>query len=99
MNDTIGAAAMGDEGMDAMLDGNAAAGMLMDAFGTEMTPVVSQCAHCGNVAALGTTHAWMDGPGIVLRCAVCREVVLRVAATPTAYVIDARGTVALRLPR
>ena len=32
-------------------------------FGAEMTAVPSQCAHCGNVAEVGTTHAWMEGPG------------------------------------
>ena len=82
-----------------MVDANAAAGMLRDIFGVEMTAVPGQCAHCGNVAELGTTRAWMDGPGVVLRCSICHEVVLRVVETPGAWMVDARGAVYLRLPR
>jgi hypothetical protein len=82
-----------------MVDANAAAGMLRDIFGVEMTAVPSQCAHCGNVADVGSTRAWMDGPGVVLRCSICHEVVLRVVETPDAYMVDARGATFLRLPR
>jgi hypothetical protein len=82
-----------------MLDGNAAAGMLAEIFGTDLTAVPSKCAHCGNVADVGTTHAWMEGPGVVLRCSICHEVVLRVVETPTARYVDARGAAYLRLPR
>ena len=56
-----------------MLDGNAAAGILARHLRGEMTAMPSQCAHCGNVAEVGTTHAWMEGPGIVLRCSICHE--------------------------
>jgi hypothetical protein len=94
---------MDDETMDPamarMLDGSAAAGMLLDLFGADMTAAPSQCAHCGNVAPVGSTRAWMDGPGIVLRCSICHEVVLRVVETPDARYLDARGAAYLRLPR
>jgi hypothetical protein len=82
-----------------MLDGNAAAGLLHEIFGADITAVPSQCAHCGNVAAMGTTHAWMEGPGVVLRCSICHEVVIRVVETPDARYVDARGAAYLRLPR
>ena len=82
-----------------MLDGNAAAGLLHSIFGADMTALPGQCAHCGNVADLGTTHAWMEGPGVVLRCSICHEVVLRMVETPDARYIDARGAAYLRLPR
>jgi hypothetical protein len=82
-----------------MLDGNAAAGVLGDIFGADMTAMPAQCAHCGNVAEVGSTHAWMEGPGVVLRCSICSEVVLRVVETPDARYIDARGAAYLRLPR
>jgi Family of unknown function (DUF6510) len=88
-----------DPGMDTMLDGNAAAGLLHEIFGDDMTAMPSQCDHCGNVAELGTTHAWMDGPGIVLRCCICHGVVLRVVETPDARYVDARGAAYLRLPK
>ena len=88
-----------DMGRAMMLDANAAAGMLRDIFGAEMTAVPSQCAHCGNVAEVGSTHAWMEGPGVVLRCSICHEVVLRVVETPTDHYVDARGAMYLRIPR
>jgi len=82
-----------------MLDANAAAGVLMEIFGADATAVPSQCAHCGNVAAVATARAWMEGPGIVLRCSICHEVVLRIVETPDARYLDARGVAYLRLPR
>ena len=84
---------------DQMLDGNAVAGLLAAAFGAEMTAVPGQCAHCGTVSMLGALHAWTRAPGIVLRCPVCSEVVLRVVETPTATLVDLRGVAALRLER
>src|SRR5438445_384595 len=53
-----------------MLDGNAAAGMLEAIFGGDMTAVPSQCDNCGDVAMMGTLHAYTQGPGMVLRCAI-----------------------------
>jgi hypothetical protein len=82
----------------AMIDGNAAAGLLLDLFGVEMTAIPSKCAHCGNVAAIGTMLAWMDGPGVVLRCSICHEVVLRVAETPAGRFVDARGAAYISMP-
>lgn len=87
-----------DQARETMLDGNAAAGVLSDIFGADMTAETAQCTHCGNVAAMGTTHAWMEGPGIVLRCSICAEVVIRVVETPQARYVDARGAAYLRLP-
>ncbi len=80
------------------LDGNAAAGVLEMIFGADMTAAPSQCTHCGNVAEVGTTRAYMEGPGIVLRCSVCSEVVVRVVQTPDATYLDARGAAYIRLP-
>lgn len=84
---------------ETMLDGNAVAGVLRGIFGTEMTARRGKCASCGNVAELGTLHAWMAGPGIVLRCSVCHEVVLRVVEVLNARYLDARGAAYLCLPR
>ena len=41
----------------------------------------------------------MDGPGIVLRCSICSEVVMRIVETPDGLYLDARGAAYLRLPR
>ena len=80
------------------LDGNAVAGALMDWFGVEMTAASGECNHCGNVAAIGTLHAYTRGPGIVLRCSACQGIVLRLMVSPSGSLLDARGTAWLARP-
>ena len=82
-----------------MLDANAAAGVLAEIFGVEMTAAPTECGSCGNESAIGTLLAFIEGPGIVLRCSACENVVLRVVQTPQATFLDARGAVYLRLAR
>ena len=60
-----------------VLDANAVAGDLREIMGVEITTYVARCAHCGNRGALGTLRAWTHGPGVVLRCVICSEVVIR----------------------
>ena len=80
------------------LDANAAAGMLMEIFGTEMTIAASQCTYCGNRAQLGTLRAYMHAPGLVLRCSVCTQVVMRVMRREDgSYLVDARGAAYIRM--
>lgn len=81
-----------------VLDANAVAGGLHDLFGREVTGVVHECAHCGNRDAIGSLRAWIDGPGVVLRCVGCGEVVLRWTRTPAGVRLDLRGAVSLTLP-
>jgi hypothetical protein len=88
-----------DTARELILDANAVAGLLMDIFGTEMTAEPAECAHCGNVAEMGTLLAFTQGPGVVLRCSACGQVVLRIVRTPEAIYLDARGTVCLKLRR
>jgi len=80
-----------------MLDGNAVAGLLGELFTAEMTAAPSECVSCGNVAAIGTLHAYTRGPGSILRCSICGSVVLRVVRTPEAAYLDARGAVYVRI--
>lgn len=61
------------------LDGNAAGGLLTEIFVREPTMARSTCAHCGTPAELGAHHLFGDGPGGVVRCPTCTEVVLRFA--------------------
>ena len=73
------------------LDANAVAGLLQEIFGAEMTAVASHCAHCGNEAELGTLRAYI-GLGVVLRCSVCHEVVIRIATLADGrHLVDIRG--------
>jgi hypothetical protein len=80
-----------------VLDGNAVAGQLQEIFGFDLTPTTGRCAHCGNVAVVATLRAYVHGPGTVLRCSVCREVVLRFAVTPAGVHLDLRGAAYLQL--
>jgi hypothetical protein len=81
------------------LDANAVAGTLHEIFGVEMTVVHSRCAHCGNRAMLGTLRAYcVDGPGTVLRCSVCAQVVMRfMRRADGSYLVDARGAAYMRM--
>ncbi len=88
-----------DMGRELMLDANAAAGVLQEIFGLEMTASPTECASCGNEGDLGTLLAFTQGPGIVLRCPACENVMLRIVQTPEAIYFDARGAVYLRLAR
>lgn len=89
----------GDMGHELMLDGNAAAGILQQMFGEEMTASPAECAHCGASAEVGALLAFTQGPGIVLRCPRCEGVMLRVVETSTALLLDARGVVYLHFRR
>ena len=94
MNETTG-----DLNHELMLDANAAAGLLHEIFGVEMTAAPTECANCGNEAEIGTLLAFTHGPGLVLRCSTCENIVLRLVETPDAIYLDARGAVYLRLAR
>ena len=56
---------------DAHVDGNAAGGMLMEAFGAEMTGARACCDQCETVTAVGALLAYTRAPGHVLRCPGC----------------------------
>ncbi len=81
-----------------MLDGNAVAGALREIFTVEMTVSMAECAHCGCESQVGALLAFVPGPGIVLRCPKCENVVLRVTRTPDRVYLDARGSAYLCLP-
>ena len=74
-----------------MLDGNATAGMLQEAFAFEVTMAVGVCDGCGAGRAMGAVTAWTQAPGVVLRCPDCDLVLLRAARTGPRMVIDLRG--------
>jgi hypothetical protein len=61
---------------DLMVDGNALAGVLGEVFVYEMTSARVACAGCGEVEPIGAQHAYMQAPGVVLRCCHCDAVLL-----------------------
>lgn len=80
------------------VDGNVAAGVLRELFGTEMTGYVGTCATCGRTAALGESAAFPGGPGLVLRCANCDALLVVVTRVRAVRCVDLMGLVALRPP-
>ena len=88
-----------DINRELMLDANATAGLLYEIFGAEMTASPTECGTCGNEGEIGELLAFTQGPGIVLRCSACENVVLRIVQTSEAIYLDARGAVYLRLAR
>jgi hypothetical protein len=82
-----------------MLDGNAAAGLLHEVFGLEMTVTPTRCAHCGNVGQVGMLWAFIQATGTVLRCPACESVIMLIVETPHAIYLDTQGAAYLRLER
>ena len=58
------------------VDGNALAGELSEVFSGEMTVARVACGGCGAVEQLGADHAYIQAPGMVLRCFHCDNVLL-----------------------
>ncbi len=88
-----------DPAVDLTVDGSAVGGLLAAVFGAEMTATPGQCASCRTVSVVGTMRAYVRGPGVILRCPACAEVVLRIVQTPRGTMVDARGAAYLVVDR
>jgi Family of unknown function (DUF6510) len=82
---------------DSFVDGNAAAGELLNVFCMDVTDADGQCAACGNVAALAQSRVYGLEPGIVLRCVVCEHPLMRMTRGAGRTWIDVRGLTYLEL--
>ena len=76
---------------EAMWDGNAVAGPLSEIFSVEMTVAVTICATCGANRRLGELRAYLRAPGVVLRCAACGAVQVRLVRGPERAWLDMSG--------
>jgi hypothetical protein len=88
-----------DPAVELTVDGNAVGGLLATVFAADVTASPGQCANCDTVSLVGTLRAYVRGPGVVLRCPACADVVLRIVETPTATFVDVSGMRLLRLER
>jgi hypothetical protein len=88
-----------DANRSTMLDGNAAAGILSEIFTLEMTGSWLECANCGREGEMGTLLAFMQAPGVILRCPACENIILRIVEAPEAIYLDLRGAVYVSLRR
>ena len=87
-----------DPAVDLTVDANAVAGVLAQVFAVDVTASDGQCAHCRTVSVVGTMRVYMRGPGIVVRCPACAEVVIRIVETPAGTLVDVSGARMLRIP-
>jgi hypothetical protein len=87
-----------DPAVELTVDANAIAGLLINVFEREVTMVEERCVHCGTVSVVGTLRVYMRGPGVVVRCPACAEVVLRIVETPTGFRVDLSGATHLVMP-
>ena len=60
-----------------LFDGNATAGDLAEVFAFDTTTAVTICVACRDTHPVATLHAYLRAPGIVLRCASCDAVQIR----------------------
>ena len=82
---------------DARLDGNAAAGRLSELFLFYVTLARTTCARCGDIRAVAELHAYLEGPGAVLRCATCQAVQVRMVRSADRAWLDLQGVQVLQV--
>jgi uncharacterized Zn finger protein len=80
------------------VDGNAAGGAFAEVLGFDVTTAMLTCAGCGHVVAFAESHVYLRGPGIVVRCPSCGDVLARLVQTPTDVWLDLRGAQSWRIP-
>lgn len=83
--------------VDLRLDGNAAAGLLGEVFGFEMTTAQSICGHCGSIRQVGALMVYAQGMGTVVRCPGCDRTLIRVTHVRGRYWLDLSGMSCLQI--
>jgi hypothetical protein len=83
------------------LDGNAFAGMLAEIFMPDITAARSSCAGCGAVAPIGAQllYDYPTGPGAVLRCRTCQNMMMVIVDAGTRYRIGVAGMTWLEMDK
>lgn len=56
------------------VDGNHAAGLLLEAFGRDVTDALGVCSVCGHRHPMAECHVYDQAPGTVMVCPVCGNV-------------------------
>ncbi|MDT0143683.1 DUF6510 family protein [Microbacterium sp. PRC9] len=66
------------ENAASVVDGNAAAGLLWDVFGTDVTALVGVCGGCGDAAPLAEAVVEIDETAAIVRCRSCTHTLFTV---------------------
>jgi Family of unknown function (DUF6510) len=88
---------MTENGVDLVLDGNAAASLLQEIFVLDMTSAQVQCEACGSTGAVGSLHLYGAPMGAILRCTHCQGILMRAVHTPHGRWLDMKGARYLRI--
>ena len=88
-----------DPAVHLTFDANAIAGLLATIFRRDVTPLEEQCGHCGTVSLVGTLRVYMRGPGVIVRCPACADVILRIVELPGGRRVELPGATRLSVPR
>jgi ribosomal protein S27E len=79
-------------------DGNALAGPLQDLLCVEVSTAIGRCTGCGREGPMAEARVFDHAPGVVARCPVCDQVLLRLVRGPGRAWLDLRGLTYLQLP-
>ncbi len=71
------------ENARSIVDGNAAAGLLADVFGDDVTALVGVCGGCSASAPLAETTVELDDTAAIVRCRTCTHTLITVLRTPS----------------
>jgi hypothetical protein len=82
----------------APLDGNATAGALDEVFTFEVTMARTTCASCGATSPVAELRAYTRAAGMVLRCASCDAVLVRLVRSADRAWLDLAGVRVLEMP-
>jgi ribosomal protein S27E len=85
-------------GSNLWTDGNALAGHMQGVFGVDLTTAVGRCTQCGRTGPMAEVRVFDHAPGVVARCPVCDQVLLRLVHGPGPAWLDLRGLTYLQLP-
>ena len=80
------------------VDGNAIGGLLIDAFGAEMTAASSTCATCGATRPVAELVVYRHAPGTVVRCRTCGSVLMVFVTRHGVTGVDLPGLASLSPP-
>jgi hypothetical protein len=83
--------------MDA-LDGNAIAGLLYQVFDGEMTTAQAECGCCRTRGPLAECEVYLGGPGVVVRCRVCHNILMVLVEVRGMMCVDLGGLSEFELP-
>ena len=83
---------------DLWSDGNALAGPVGNLFRVDVTTAVGRCTGCGRTGPMAEVRVFDRAPGVVARCPVCDQVLVRLVRDRGRAWLDLRGLTYLQLP-